>query len=426
MLEKYKKLQVPILKWYIILYPFCDIIYTLYTKSGLDLPVNPNQIIRFVGLLIMITFIRDFTDFAKVCILGAWMAICFFMQIGMNMNYGTMSNFSYCLKILNGAIFMYAFYSIFKNSVMEVEKLEKYIMISGLISITSVLLSYVGLGFESYGADAGRWGVKGLFSIQTTITGFLLMVLPLFALRKDKKGFIGFVLCVVALISIGSKTGVLGTALVVVVILVYQLFKNPKLVNYVKCNKKKFIIAACIIGPILLGGLVIYIIGLVELYYAKSYYTSLVSFILSNRASQLYAILEYMFQFMGSAEVFAGALCGYGFTYANYMMQYFGLTNMMAIEMDFYGLYFYSGLPVMFYFLWNYVKAMGVGIKGVFKSRFNDYRLFIYVLIFGVGLVYAALGGHVLYEALTQLPFYYACGYLLYRAKSVEKAQNEE
>lgn len=391
---------------YIFIYPICDMLFTLVENAGISLPISPNQIIRGLGLIAFMLIIKNIKNWTKIMLITVWSICCFFIQIELYYSTSAITDFSFCLKFIQNFVFLFAFIQLFKDGIIEFDEAIKYLVWASYIAIFSIILSYFGIGAASY-AGSSRFGVKGLFSIQSTITAYLLLIMPLYYIRFKKNFSVQMIICIIALFSIGSKTGVFGTLLEVILLSVYDIRNYSKDKN----KKLKYIVFVGIAICILPFALRKYISYLSNLYHSNSYYYNLSAFLLSNRNDQIIAAQNGVQLIGNHLKQKIGMICGYGYTSMSGIMS----TNYKydAIERDFQGVYYYFGIVSLLILVYYLVKIIFRLAKMNVRYRFNERYLYVSLIIVGVGIVYGWLGGHIFYEAMNQLPFWIVSAFVL-------------
>lgn len=407
-----------LIKYYIILYPFCDIIYTLTENIGLNIPININQFIRGLGVILFFTCIKDIKNFLKVILIALWLIISLFYHISTGLSTNVITDFAFMLKVLNNFILFYAFMDMYKMKKISFDEITTWLVYSSYIAVGSILLSYIGLGLTSYGN--GRIGVKGLFTIQSTITAYLLVILPLYYYKFRKIIDWKMILCIIALLSIGSKTGVFGTMMAYIFMIIIDIRINSA---NGKISKNKFFSYIVILFMAITIGIYAmheYIIYLLNLYYSKAYYYSFESFLLSNRNDQIKALQRSLRLYGNDINTIARIFLGMGYTGGAAMVQKVN-SHIQAIERDFHGLYYYFGILILILTLIVLFKVLYSGIRINIKMKFKEIRSYLCFLIVCIGILYAYLGGHIFYEAMNQIPFWSVAAFLYYDSKLNKK-----
>lgn len=400
--------KIDILKWYIILYPVCDMLYTVTENMEISSTLNISQIIRGLGLLFLLTYLNWSAKMVlKIGGIFAWMCISLAIYHFSGLSLSLFSDFSLWLKMFTAIVTYYVFKQNFENGTFDYEKIMTWFVYSSYIAISSILLSYVGLGNSSYGSE--RIGVKGMFTIQSTITGYLLLLFPFIYKSQRKLLSVPVLLSVVALMSIGSKTGVFGT------IICYSIFIIYELLNEGRRRVKKSTMLS--VSLVMLGILTIgvyymkkYIVYLLGLYQTKDYFYSLDSFLLSNRNRYIQLVQIYIDSFLSEKQKIMGKIFGYGNSGVRKMMSYMH-PELNAIERDFHGLYYCFGIVVLVVIsiiIWQCWMNI---LKECRKYKFRNDICFFSLLSVSLGIVYGWLGGHIIYEAMNLFPFWVICAF---------------
>ncbi|MBQ9609657.1 MAG: O-antigen ligase family protein [Lachnospiraceae bacterium] len=388
-----------IFRIYIVLYPLLDIIYTLSEMFNIDIKIN--QLIRGAMLLYMFLCIRKQKHFFKTFIYSSWIIVSTFINIFVGYTTNAKTELTFSLKMITDIVVFYCFWEMLDNNIISTDDIFECMTKSSLIAAISVLLSYIGIGLTSYVSSA-RTGVKGFFTIQSSLTIYLLCMIPIIFVYKKKVFSIDILLVIIALFSIGSKAGVICTVIMLVFIILYTIRKKVLESNV---NFKDIIIT--MIGTILIPTFGLYYLNqyitrLKTLYMYAGYYTGIYSFWLSNRNNQISAINLFLRNHNNGK--LRGLLFGYGYTGVQYMMQ--KSRDLMAIERDFYGIYYYFGILILLITTGYLIYILYAAFKLNITERFKDDRYISMLYIWVMGIAYAHLGGHVMYEALGQFPFW--------------------
>lgn len=387
-----------ILKIYIIIYPLVDILYTI--TQMLDINIKFNQLIRGIMLIFMLLLIRKQKYQTIIWLITIWVSLSTCVHIVWGYSTSISTDISVVLKILTNFIVFYCFLEKFSSKSISLEEILHWLILSAFIASISVLLSYVGLGNTSYDGIVRR-GVKGFFTMQSSLTIFLLWMLPLIY-SYYKKVFIWQILVVLlALFSIGSKTGVVGTSMVMLCIMFFD-FRKSKIEE--RITRKKVLVATIFIFLFITIGVYIikdYINELINLFHS-GWYTSFSGFLLSNRNGQLTAMKNFL---LGHNGGLIGILMGYGYSGVQYMLQQTRI-GYKAIERDFHGVYYNFGLVILVILIYYLISLLVKAFYLNKKHKFLNEKYFALLLFWCIGIVYGYLGGHVLYEALGQFPFW--------------------
>lgn len=380
---------------FILINPFLDIIYSInFSILKINLPIN--QLIRTSMIPIFLLMIKKKKNFLLIFSFGIALLLGEIYHAYNSIEFDIFENMGYSLKILYLIISILALEEMIERKDVTKLDLMHYSVLSSYIISGSIILSkFTGIGFSTYGSRLG--GFKGLFTVQNTVNASLLILLPLalymYSKIKEKKYLFAAIFIFISLFILGTKSGLFGAIIIFVLNFGYYL-KNKAL------TIKKMIVL--IFGLLFSGLLVIllskffisFINGQLNLYYQYGY-VNFESFLLSNRTLQIQYLDTYL-KYNSSDLTF---LFGIGYSTANFIIHK-GKSNFQAIEMDFHGLYYYSGiiilLPISYFILKRFYKIL----KNWLFLR-NDKRSFYIFLSISTGIMHAYLGGHVLYEAQT-------------------------
>lgn len=387
-----------IMKRIIISYPIWDIIFTI-TNNFLKINIPINQVARGLIMIFLFSKIKKGRGLKTILIL------LFILSLG-EINYLIMGSnifgdISYIIKILFFIIAIYSFEDILKSKILTKEELIKYMVLSSIIITVSIIITPLGLGLKSWSGDL-RSGYKGLFMGQNLVNATLLVINPLnmylILKTKNKIYYITYLLNVISLCLLGTKSGLIGVILLVLLELIFILIKTKR--TYIKYA------AVCFIGPVLLLIIIVtknYFINFINEQinlYIQYGYTNIVSFILSNRDLQILYLNEYI---SASFKYNPLLLFGLGYSKANSIIN-LNKAAFQAIEMDLYGILYYSGIWVLMIICIILIKSLYYSIYKVLKNKTKAIDYFIFLSI-SVGIVHLIYGGHVIYEALTSLYF---------------------
>lgn len=387
-----------ILSLIILTYPLLDIIYTINTRViNVNVPIN--QGVRFLIMIYLFIQIKNRKSFAIISLL-------FFLLVGGELAhlYGGYQmlggNIAYVTKILFIVIVIYGVEDMLKSGKIDSYQLINSMVISSVIISFSIILSKFGLGYDSW--EGGRSGVKGLFMVQNTITATLLVILPLCLIMFERTNKIRYLLnyslIFVSLIMIGTKSGLAGALLISALQISVWFFKTK--LNYLKLALGSMFIVLIIVLSLMSMDIFLGFINEQKGMYNTYNYNNIYSFLVSNRDLQIIYLEDYIANFR---DFNPSLLFGLGYSFANEIINN-GKSNFQAIEMDFYGIYYYSGIWVLILVCIIIIKRYLSLIVLVFKSKFN-FMYFSIFLSISIGLFHAFYGGHVLYEALASLYF---------------------
>lgn len=400
-----------ILKAMIISYPVLDMFYTITSQYlSINLPIN--QVIRL--LFFVYLFIKFINSIEKLKIIFLGIIFSVGEYIYLTQHYGTtvIEDFQYILKILFLVTLIYATKNILSKKTMTVDELLKYSVISSMIISVSVILSPLGLGLQTY--EAGRFGYKGLFTIQNGITSTLLMIIPLniYFLFKERKikYILNFILGIIALLLIGTKAGLGGALLLTIMGYLFYLARA-------KLSKIKVIVSSFSIAFIVFVGYLnfdhfkIIINNTINSFYSWGE-NNVVSYILSNRDLHLSWIKTYIYRYYEDNPLF---YFGIGFSPANSVLEQYGFH---IIEMDFHAILYYSGIWILSIIIFILGLRLFYSIYLLFKSNFSIKNVILLISL-SAGIIHAYTGGHVIFEALTMLYFSLIIGIIDYQFHQV-------
>lgn len=408
---------------FIALNPILDIIYTL-TEYYIQVTIPINQAVR-IGFIFYLLYSFNLKKYFKYIVtFGGILAINELIYIIRGLNFSLVSNFGYDAKIISIIVYIFATYELLKNNRVKVKDLVKAISIATLIIVMGIVLpSVLGLGLSTYGTSS-RFGIKGLFNAQNAITATLLIQLPIVSVAylyfKEKKYLILYLAGAVVLNLIGTKVGVVGAIFIVVSTLVFIILdKYRKRINF-----KKFMTILCSISSIAMLLIVIFfkqiIFILNNLPYNKSEFPTFFSYLVSNRDAQIKILHQYV---INSSNRILSLFFGLGNTQGNDVLKDTQI-GFQLIEMDFNAIYYYSGIIIT-------IIIVGIFIYSSYKVCKNILikRKLVEVLIglsFFIGTVHLILGGHVLFEAVTNLYLSVVIGIIIYNGKVINDELREK
>jgi hypothetical protein len=383
----------------VLIYPLLDIIYSLDSIIlKINLPIN--QFVRFLFMIYLLRFVKK-KSYVVIIILFSLLTlgeITFAYQGNLNL----FGDISYITKLLFFVITVYGIEGMLEEKIITPIKLLTLIVNSSYIICASVILSKFGFGFNSWGENSLRSGVKGLFTVQNTVTATLLIILPICLLlyreTKNSRYILNFCLIFLSLSFLGTKSGLAGAVVISLVQLIYLFIKTKT--TYLKMAITFFLALGIICLVYLSLGYIKSFVNTQEAIYNQFGYVNIYSFILSNRDLQVLALQRYINGLSNINPVFT---FGLGYSLSNEVIHAFK-PDFQAIEMDFYGIYYYSGIWVLVLFVIVIAKKYFNSIFNLFKSKFSFYSLSIFVGL-TIGIFHAFYGGHVVYEALTILYF---------------------
>ena len=387
-----------IIKMIIVSYPIWDIILTI-TNIFLKVNIPINQVARGLIMIFLLSKIKNGRDINKILIL---LLILLLGEINyLIIGYNVLGDIGYVIKILFFVVVIYAFENMLKNKVFTREDLIKYMVLSSIIITVSIIISPLGFGLKSWSGGL-RSGYKGLFMGQNLVNATLLIINPLnmylILKTRNKIYYVTYFMNIISLFLIGTKSGLIGAILLILLEYIFILIKTKR--TYIKYA------IICFIGPLVLVIIVItkdYFINFINEQinlYTKYGYNNIISFLLSNRDLQILYLDNYISSNFKYNPLF---LFGLGYSNANNVIN-LNKAAFQAIEMDLYGILYYSGVGVLILICSILVRRVYYSIHKVIRNKFKDINYFIFLSI-SAGIVHLIYGGHVIYEALTSLYF---------------------
>ncbi|WP_353948974.1 O-antigen ligase family protein [Sporolactobacillus sp. Y61] len=387
----------------IIFYPILDIIYSINTNVlKINLPVN--QFLRLLILVYLITFIKKKKQLILLSIL-LFFLVCgevFYKIMDISQN-NIFDNLSYILKLLFFVIVIFSFENILRRKILAAEDIFKYIIWSTYIITISILISPLGIGFHTYSSTVPRFGYKGLFVVHNAVTATLLIINPLCLYMwykfKKKIYIINYILIILSLIMLGTKSGLVGTFFVLAIEVICYM-------TVTKWTKWKTLVSSCIIvfGTTMLfffKNPILHFIDMQRNLLQTLGGNNLYSYLVSNRNLQIYYVENYLNKLSYPNILFW--LFGLGFSTVNSVI-HLGKSDFMIMEMDFYGILFYSGIFVTVFITSIILIRVYASIRLMTKNWFDPKYLNLLLSIF-MGITHSFFGGHVIYEAMSALYF---------------------
>ena len=394
-----KSINPKIFNFFVLTYPLLDIIYTINSRIlKVNFPINQGiRVLIMIYLLTKIDRKKSFFIISILFLLLTFGEISYFYSGNMSLS----ENLSYVTKLLFLIIVIYGIESMLNRGIITPLETISVITSSSVIICLSIVLSKFGLGYNSWDNNL-RSGVKGLFSVQNTITISLLIIQPLCLImfeRTKKLSYLAkYLLIFVSLVLIGTKSGLVGAGAILLAQLILILFKTK--LTYLKIAISTFLMIFLLAFGVIATDYIREFIKDQQYLYHYYNYTNIYSFLLSNRDLQLDYIRTYIENFKQFNPVW---LWGLGYSLANTIIGQ-GKSDFKAIEMDFHGIYYYSGVWVLLIITIVIFKRYWQSIIYMIKSKvtFMSFSIF---LSLSVAIIHALYGGHVLYEALTILYF---------------------
>jgi len=219
--------------WFIILAMFCllpvDMINGILLKGGVSFPISIGQVYKLFVLLLIFTRLMVRPKLDLVVLIGVFIlfTIPSFLQFSTNNSYtprivfDDMIKTSKYISIFLALIYFSRVYAFPKSLTKKL--LRNWVIFSYIVFSINILLKYLGLGFPFY--DYNNTGTTGFFYAGNEISALHLVLYAMIAyhiyeIKKAKTTFFIFFLFNLFLgITITSKTAMLGTVLVTILIM---------------------------------------------------------------------------------------------------------------------------------------------------------------------------------------------------------------
>ncbi|MFT8929771.1 MAG: O-antigen ligase family protein [Sporolactobacillus sp.] len=383
-----------ILKCIICFYPVLDIVYSVSVQLfHTQFPLS--QYIRIGILAYLFIWLTQKRDKLIIFTLFVLMIVGEFTYYSLG-NGAFFADIQYISKILLFVTVIFSFDYIIKNNILTINEIVDYIIRSSYIITISVIIGLFGIGFNTY-VD-GRAGVKGLFLVQNAITATLLIITPYnlyaFEAMHKKIYIVSYILALFSLLIIGTKAGVAGVIYIFIIQYINYIIKSS--VNSIKLSIYSFSVAISALCLFLewnkLVGFFNYQVS------SAQRWGDMFSYIVSNRNLQI----MWVQSFINTKFTFNPLwYFGVGFNTANNVLQANGAN---IIEMDIYGILYYSGIWILLLIIIIIIKRVYFSALLVIREK-ATVKSFVFLLALSVGLIHSFYGGHVIYEALTSLYF---------------------
>lgn len=400
----------------LIITPLIDIIYSI-TQHIYNINIPVHLLIRGAVLLYILVSIRNIKHIAYLLVLcsGLFLGIVWVKIAGYP--FSLIDNVSYSMKLVNLFASVFYFKESIDNKNVEIIKLLNYINISTLtIGVSIVLSNIFRFGFKTY-LDKEISGYKGFFMVHNSITAVLLMVIPIsfFLFYKNKNKFNGIILIsnILAILLIGTKSGAIGLAMIVMMIMVAIIIDSNIYIK-IKNIKRLPIIISILVGISIIYPFASNFINEQTKEYKRNGYDDIYSYMVSNRNLQIkYINKEIKENLTLNPKYFFGM----GVKYANDVIHK-GKKEFEIIEMDFEGVKIYSGYAVLFLVLLLILKIFIELILSL-NSKENLLAKLIVLISIIMGLIHATFGGHVIYEGISGIYFGGILGIAMYLSNNV-------
>lgn len=339
--------------------------------------------------LLYVIFVRNTKKrIAKLLFISSYfITICLFTSFNLNGALGR--NLDLTMKLLFPILTIEAFTNMLANNQIGKQDIKKIFDINAfLFPLTVFIPNILGIGLSVYRDGSG---IKGFYKSNNELN-IVLVILTIYSLnallKSSKKGkyVIMFLLNIVTLVLIGSKTSYITIALIFLVYLIKEL-------------KKIKIKRIILILVILCGAFFIFKLNSEEIYrsidrqiYKINNYET-INFLLSDRNE----LLEDSFEFFKENDVGAlNILWGVGpYKINNFIGQKMG-RSVREIEMDLFDTIFYYGIIGGIIVISYYSKFLTLYRKKCLDSdSIFGYKFALIIVFF-----FSFLAGHVLYSAL--------------------------
>ena len=392
-----------ILLFYIETYPVWDIVYSL-TNTYFGNNININQIVRMIGVLFILSFIREIRSYFIIAGVSIFGLTCVFINMSRDVSINFMTDVTWLIKLVSGLIIYLSFKEIFNKNIIDKMEVFEALRKSLIFVIVSILLSYVGLGYYTYNSS-NRFGVKGLFAANNTITEYLVILYMFqYLLLKGKKRIIMILLTIIATMSIGTKMGIIGICTLTIMLFYINAIGKKK--GKIITSRKKFAVLL-VVGIIGLIVAVIIFNKLIESWVGSSmtkmYNVSFYGYLVSNRNWQISAIDSYF------VKDKLNLITGVGYSRTESVLKVYH-KGFRAIEQDFHAIYYYFGIVLFLIFVVIIGIILYKIVRVFFKSESKLDRCVCVSIV--VAFIGGLLGGHLILEALSQMPFWILCAYI--------------
>lgn len=406
-----------VLAFIIITFPIWDMIFTINSYYlGMNIPIN--QLARVCIALYLMTKITKKRDWVIMTILVTFLLIGegFF---SLNGSAKIVEDLGYMMKIISDFIFLFSIENLMDKEIIKKDDIIKWIVYASYFITISVILSVFGLGLKSWGEFGVRTGYKGLFSGQNVITATLIIINPLsFYMSyttKKLKFIINYTFIFISLILVGTKAGMAGAFILLLIEGIYVLTKLKK--TYFKIVISMVIVMLITAGVLTSKNYFINFYNEQKEIYNEFGYTNKINFLISNRNLQILYLKDYIMKNETSNNIM---LFGLGYGNANAIINKYK-SDFQAIEMDQYGVLYYSGIWVCIFILLYIFSRLYKSIYCYFKRKRNLFDFCIMISIL-VGIGHALFGGHVIYESLTSLYFMTILAIIKIEYKSIKSS----
>lgn len=224
MREKISKIYSPcVIEMFLILFPLVEAI-TSILKRNVDFFISPGIVYKtlfIIYVLIYVLFIKKKDKKQIYILLGGILIFCVVHMAVIGMNSITVSNISKMLTMLISSIFIYYY-------TKDGNKIEaKAVVYCALVYCVLVKLAELtGTQVATYRGDLSL-GTKGWFYSGNELSAILAITLPITIIYAAKKidyiGIVTLLLQIHTSLSIGTKTSLVSTSIVIVVLFIMSI-----------------------------------------------------------------------------------------------------------------------------------------------------------------------------------------------------------
>ncbi|MGG7213277.1 O-antigen ligase family protein [Clostridium nigeriense] len=308
-------------------------------------------------------------------------------------------------KLLLIFIIIYGMSFLYRKKLINIDIVNKIFNFYLVIFPFTMLVPYIlGLGSPTYSSGLGYTGLYyanndlSIVLLISTIYGLNSVII-----KRNVKTIILFILNLISLLLVGSKTGILG---LLIALLAYFIFYGKKVIKTKVISKKNIVIIA--ISFILLVGCILVLFYPVfnkmmdRLIYFYNKEGNIFAALLSGREKFLSVAIKNL-----AREKFLAfkILFGVGFFYRN------NWGKGRLVEMDLMDIFFSLGVIVAIVIVYYIVKLLYEMIKNLNEKNF------VFFVCISIVLLFSFIAGHVAFSALSgsilalMISGYYLCDF---------------
>ncbi len=302
---------------------------------------------------------------------------------------GLINDYLYLTKLFYFFLITFSLKLLYDKKIFSVLTIDKIINTYTVLAPLTIILPYIcGIGFEAYTNS----GYRGFYYANNEIN---IVLICTYILTTDNlfenfsfKYFSIYVINIVGLLLIGSKTSII----VIILTLIIYLYKFRKKIFY---NKNRFFAFICSIGIIFiifkkfLSNIIERLIFFYDMLVVQGNGT-FITFLLSNRDKRLAP--AFFQNFISNDNGILNFFVGIG----NYAQTNAKDMNSL-MELDFFDTFLWFGIFMACLVLFLYIKIIYTAFRyrGLFKYKF------CYIIVFAFSLI----AGHVWFSALSATMF---------------------